>query len=90
LAYVLNNWRRHREDRNTSWWVDPYSSAVAFPGWARREHTAGFAWRRGYEPLVVAYPTVWLLTTGWRRHGLIPLNLRPGPREGPAGMVRRR
>jgi REP element-mobilizing transposase RayT len=71
LAYVLNNWRHHREDvsgalRRAK--VDPYSSAVWFPGWAGRE-TQPFAWPRGYDPLPVSYPTRWLLTIGWRRGG---------------------
>jgi len=83
LAYVLNNWRRHREDlagaaqRRAK--VDPYSSGVAFPGWAGREGV-WFAWPRGYEPLPVSYPTTWLLTDGWRRWGPIALDERPGPR----------
>ena len=77
LAYVLNNWRRHREDRGHAWRVDPYSSAVAFPGW--RALARPFAWPRGFEPLTVAFPTVWLLTTGWRRYGPIDLRERPGP-----------
>ena len=83
LAYVLNNWRRHREDlagaaqRRAK--VDPYSSAVAFPGWTGREGVP-FAWPRGYEPLPVSYPTTWLLTDGWRRWGPIALEDRPGPK----------
>jgi hypothetical protein len=83
LRYVVNNWRRHGEDRDTRWPVDPYSSGIVFSGWAGREHAAGFRRPRGHEALVVAYPTVWLLTTGWKRHGLIRLNDRPGPRDPP-------
>ena len=37
LAYVLNNWRRHREDVTTpgaeNALLDPYSTAYAFDGW---------------------------------------------------------
>jgi hypothetical protein len=32
LAYVLNNWRKHKEDRAdfaTDWPIDPYSSAAS-------------------------------------------------------------
>ena len=82
LAYVLNNWRRHREDvagvaqRRAK--VDPYSSGIVFPGWAGREGVP-FAWPRGYEPLPVSYPTTWLLISGWRRWGSIALDERPGP-----------
>jgi putative transposase len=80
IAYVLNNWRKHREDAGRSWQVDPYSSAVAFPGW--RERARPFAWPRGFEPLTVAYPTAWLLRIGWRRHGAIGLRERPAPDVG--------
>jgi putative transposase len=81
LAYVLNNWRRHREDlvgpaqRRAA--VDPYSSGISFDGW--RDHAMPFALQRGYEPLAVVPPKCWLLTTGWRRHGAIDLHEVPGP-----------
>ncbi len=82
LAYVLNNWRRHREDhapRARRARVDPYSSGVAFPGWLGRAGVP-FAWPRGYLPLPVAYPTTWLLTTGWRRAGPdLAMHHVPGP-----------
>lgn len=83
LAYVLNNWRRHREDRagaaQRRAQVDPYSSAVAFPGWRGRE-LRPFAWPRGYEPLPVSYPATWLVTDGWRTWGAVDLDERPGPK----------
>ncbi|HEX5633028.1 MAG TPA: transposase [Gemmatimonadales bacterium] len=79
LAYVLNNWRHHREDlagpRQRRAKVDPYSSGVAFPGWAGVE--GWFAWPPGYEPLPVSWPRTWLLTTGWRRWGEIGLREVP-------------
>ena len=81
LAYVLNNWRRHREDvagpaqRLAA--VDPYSSGISFDGW--RDHETPFAFPADYEPLAVARPTCWMLTTGWRRHGPIDLREVPGP-----------
>ncbi len=37
LSYVLNNWRKHQEDRAapmSSWKIDWFSSAAMFPGWA--------------------------------------------------------
>src|SRR5437868_505560 len=40
LAYVLNNWRKHREDRYEhakSWLIDPFSSAISFQGWKERD-----------------------------------------------------
>ncbi|MCE9579603.1 MAG: hypothetical protein K8W52_41165, partial [Deltaproteobacteria bacterium] len=79
LAYVLNNWRRHREDitaHNLAF--DPFASARAFDGWAndpRRSHL---------EFVPVVMPTTWHLTHGWRRHGPIAPHQRPGPISPPA------
>ena len=66
LAYVLNNWRKHREDRGSTAYLDRYSSAIAFDGWE-----VAFATPIGYEPLPVQGATTWLLRVGWRRHGTI-------------------
>ena len=71
LAYVLNNWRKHREDRNDSarkWILDPYSTAVHFDGW--RDYRVG-ALPMSYEPLPVWPARCWLLKDGWRKHGLL-------------------
>jgi len=76
LAYVLNNWRRHGEDRGASAALDPYASGIGFDGWAAPQPTR---LRPDQEILPVAFPTCWLLTTGWRRHRLIPPDERPGP-----------
>src|SRR5512139_2815902 len=75
LAYVLNNWRKHREDQlrvARGWNVDPYSTSILFSGWKERE-AATFLWkpRATYDPLVVYLPKTWLLRVGWRRYGLI-------------------
>jgi putative transposase len=75
LAYVLNNWRKHREDRNElakTWPIDPFSSAISFDGWKERED-AVVRWKRRetYDPLVVYLPKTWLLQQGWLKHGLI-------------------
>ncbi|MBL8627549.1 MAG: transposase [Myxococcales bacterium] len=83
LAYVLNNWRRHREDHaavgQRRALVDRYSSGVAFGGWAERDGVP-FAWPRGFEPMPIAAPTTWLMKGGWRRGGAPPsLWERPGP-----------
>jgi putative transposase len=81
LSYILNNWRRHREDvvgaaqRRAA--VDPYSTGIFFDGWRGRE--TPFAFPRGYQPLIVLPPTCWLLTDGWRRWGPIDLCEVPGP-----------
>jgi REP element-mobilizing transposase RayT len=75
LAYVLNNWRRHGEDRRRiarGWTMDPFSSAVYFDGWKERVGELFIPpLRETYKPLVVWFARSWLLTTGWRRHGLI-------------------
>ncbi len=81
LAYVLNNWRHHREDvagpaqRRAA--IDPYSTAIRFDGW--RGIVGTFTVPAGYEPLLVASATTWLLTTGWRAHPPIDPHEVPGP-----------
>ncbi len=75
LVYVLQNARRHGVRLERAWHgVDPFSSAWWFDGWRDDR------WRRGLvsadEPPVAA-PGSWLLTTGWRRHGLIGVTELP-------------
>ncbi len=78
LCYVLNNWRRHREDRQAPAQVDRYSTGILFDGWAGV--TKPFPIPAGYEPLPVSGAKTWLLTTGWREHHpLIGLGETPGP-----------
>jgi REP element-mobilizing transposase RayT len=92
LAYVLNNFRHHEEDRwaqRDDFTVDPYASAVGFDGWRQPElvpptHPLGFA------SLPVKPPTAWLLTTGWRRYGEIDVFETPGPAAPDWGGPRRR
>ena len=83
LAYVLNNWRRHREDRDDrarTWAVDPFSSGVMFPGWREREGMPTlFRPPRTYLGVVTWLPRTWLLRTGWTRHGLVSTHEVPGP-----------
>lgn len=84
LAYVLNNWRRHRLDwdRNgrLSAKLDEFSSAIAFPGWRRSDgRAATFLCPAGYDPLPVASPQTWLLRVGWKELGLIDPFHTPGP-----------
>jgi hypothetical protein len=53
LAYVLNNWRKHREDLGACLRqprIDRYSSAVWFADWAELDGGL-FSWPKGYEPL---------------------------------------
>ena len=81
LGYVLNNWRRHREDAHAHHAFDPFASARAFDGWAgapRRDHL---------EAVPVVMPTTWFLTSGWRRHGPVSPYARPGPKDA-SGLAR--
>jgi REP element-mobilizing transposase RayT len=71
LAYVLNNWRHHRDARSAAR-LDPYSSAAQFDGWR------DVAPEPAPEGLVVREPKSWLLRVGWRRHGLLAVTEVPG------------
>jgi REP element-mobilizing transposase RayT len=79
LSYVLNNWRRHREDffdgAARKALLDEYSSAVSFTGWTIRIGKPP----RDYEPLPVAPPQTELLSFDWTEFGLIDPTERPGP-----------
>jgi hypothetical protein len=79
LAYVLNNWRRHREDRGeyATKLVDKFSSGICFTGWKERAGRGRWQAPDGFEELVVWEPRTWLLHVGWRKHGLISVYERP-------------
>ena len=95
LAYVLNNWRKHGEDKRSSaqgWKVDPFSSGAFFTGWKERQgHAELWPTRAGYEALLVWTPSSWLLRTGWQKYG--PIGCRDVPsamtqaRPAPAGLA---
>jgi REP element-mobilizing transposase RayT len=81
LSYVLNNWRKHREDQRglaRTWLVDPFSSGISFPDWQELDDRA-LMWpiRATYDPLVVYRPRSWLLRDGWKLHG--PISARDIP-----------
>ena len=79
LAYALNNWRHHGEHRREpSSLVDKYSSGIAFDGWKELGHGERFATPSIHVSLTVWRPRVWLLTTGWLRHGLVSIREVPG------------
>jgi len=70
LSYVLNNWRKHGEDRYAprARMVDPFSSGWSFGGW--KELGDGlFLWKPepGFEPMIVYQPRAWMLREGWQR-----------------------
>jgi putative transposase len=75
LSYVINNWRKHAEDRGEvtrRWDIDWYASGAMFPGW-KEQGTKGFVLRGPPElpPVVIGSPRTWLLRKGWKRHGAI-------------------
>lgn len=78
ISYVLLNCRRHARQHGrtlSSDWVDDCSSGRFFDGWrgSTRPPPAD-------EPPTVAAAGTWLLSTGWRRWGLIRIDEIPGPR----------
>ena len=83
IHYVVNNWRKHGEDRTAllrDFPIDPFSSAISFPGWRELADRA-WLWRPppAYEPLCVQRPKTWLLAHGWQRAGAISIHGVPGP-----------
>jgi REP element-mobilizing transposase RayT len=69
LVYLLQNGRKHG-----AWLArrpDPYSSGPSFDGWRDGKGVADQRAR------LLPCARVWLLTLGWRRHGLIALDDRP-------------
>jgi REP element-mobilizing transposase RayT len=94
LAYVLGNARRHAKQqgrRLAQGWVDPCSSAPYFNGWrGRKAATWGGRndpWARDSREeddttRATGPPTMpartWVLSKGWRRHGLLDVNAVPG------------
>ncbi|MEO7732285.1 MAG: transposase [Kofleriaceae bacterium] len=75
LSYVVNNWRKHQEDRSEPrriWLVDPYSSGISFPDWRERQHEhCMLPIPRDHDPLIVFRPKSWLLREGWMRAGTV-------------------
>jgi len=78
LRYVLLNHHHHAGASGAA--LDPCSSALWFDGWKTRVQPRE-AWQR--ELLGVPRPhaaaTVWLLTIGWKRSGLLGRDEVPGP-----------
>ena len=85
LSYVLSNFRKHGEDGKapmSSWTIDWFSSALAFPGWAEYGDEP-FLWRGPdtYDPLVTYQPRTWLLREGWKRAGAISCHEIPSAKQ---------
>jgi REP-associated tyrosine transposase len=84
LSYVMNNWRKHQEDRKPAtagWTIDWFSTAAMFPGWKEYGDEA-FLWRGppSYDPLVVYQPRTWLLREGWKKAGTVSCHEVPSKR----------
>ena len=86
LGYVLNNWRHHGEDNgfwSNTWQIDPFSTAAAFHGWENLT-SSETPFDDLDEPSGARYPIrtatahTWLLTTGWKRIGLLRVEDVPG------------
>jgi hypothetical protein len=89
LRYVLLNARRHAAATSKAVRLDPASSARWFDGWKRKENvTAGVSATASREGPPVARARTWLLTVGWRRHGLIDPADVPGERGAGPRVVR--
>jgi REP element-mobilizing transposase RayT len=83
LAYVLNNWRKHREDScglARSWKIDPYSTAMAFRGWA--EQPPVWVAPPTYQRMAVMVPDTWLLGAAWQ--GQRPISMLDVPSHPPS------
>ncbi len=75
LSYVLNNWRKHTEDRDSrmaGWTFDWFSSGWSFADWAEAvDDPVLHPPPARYEPMIVRRSKTWLLSVGWKRYGLI-------------------
>jgi putative transposase len=82
LVYVLANFRKHRCDDGA--WLDTYSSAPHFPGFIEFPDCAPIDRMTLIQPRAPALPEpatvpakTWLLSVGWKRHGMISIRERP-------------
>jgi putative transposase len=67
LVYVLQNAKKHFRQQGIKvarTWIDPFSSAAWFEGWATQHALST-------DPRPVADAETWLLEKGWKRHGHI-------------------
>lgn len=82
IAYVLNNFCCHGEDRApiaASWKVDPFSTGVFFNGWVELGDSPSlFIPRRGYLAMQTWLPKTWLLRVGWKKSGSVSVYEVPG------------
>jgi REP element-mobilizing transposase RayT len=95
LAYVLGNWRKHGEDRDVAGpqpRTDRFSTGPFFDGWDTGPPPQLFFPKDlpfpEDGPFPIRFPRSRLLTTGWKKHGLISPWHKPGP-QGRAARPRR-
>lgn len=89
MRYVLNNRRRHMRQFTklaSPRYVDPFSSAWtsgAFREALDPSYNPGMALGAEFaRPPPIARARSWLLSTGWKRGGLLELAETPGPLQG--------
>ncbi len=78
IAYVLNNWRHHREDRDKSWRIDPFASGLVFDGWKEREGLPFYRSPNFYDGPQLAWAKTFLLKELWKKRGLVSVHEVPG------------
>jgi REP element-mobilizing transposase RayT len=79
LRYVLLNRKHHAAEREfAANWIDPYSSAMWFGGWAGAiEIDCGWMAALARVERPTEPPRTWLLASGWKRHGPLRFDERP-------------
>ncbi len=80
VRYVLLNRKHHDVKTFEPTWIDPYSSAPWFTGWAAT--IEGPAWKMAlvHSPAPTRPAETWLLTTGWLRLGRLRFDEKPSRR----------
>jgi REP element-mobilizing transposase RayT len=76
LVYILQNGVKH----GTAARLDPFSSAAFFDGWSSGANVDLARLRAALppdEPPPVAEGRFWLMTIGWKRHGLVSVHEHP-------------
>jgi len=74
LVYTLQNARKHGSIKTHR--ADEFSSARSFDGWKE-----GAPKSADSSPRLLERTRTWLLSIGWRRHGLIALSEVPAESE---------
>jgi len=83
LSYVLNNWRKHKQDGRGLFdgRIDPFSSGVLFEGWKERSRPVSLP--NEYEAPRVSAAQTWMLMTGYKLGPPISVWDVPGTKRRP-------